>query len=242
MSRTFTFNLTKVLPERQAVLRDQGIPAGADVSTQVLELLDEAMDLFADTGEVKGITAVVSRADFDRIFAGKGANDPQAPLMKIYARAHNLALFALTLGKPVSSRIEQLFGDNNFALGNMLDSIASLAADRAIERLEQGFAQRFAKTGHPEPEHRTLGYSPGYCGWDISGQRALFDALTPEEIGITLNKSSLMTPIKSVSGVLVEGSAQIHVFDPKFNFCRACGSHSCIPRMKQLDKMNTATT
>ncbi|MEE9466166.1 MAG: vitamin B12 dependent-methionine synthase activation domain-containing protein [Candidatus Neomarinimicrobiota bacterium] len=241
MSRTFTIELTKVLPERQAVLREQGIPTGADVPDRILALFDQAMDVFSDTDHVKGITIVVSRADFDRIFTGQGANDPDAPLMKIYSRAHNLALFALTLGKSVSSRIEQLFAENNFALGNMLDSIASLAAERAIEQLEQGFAHRFAKKGHPEPEHRSLSYSPGYCGWDISGQKALFDTLTPDEIGITLNRSFLMTPLKSVSGVLVEGSAQIHEFDPKFSFCRVCRSRSCVLRMRRSSNMPTAT-
>lgn len=241
MSRTFTFELAKVLPERQAVLHDQGVPAGADVPAKISALYDQAMDVFTGTGQVNGITAVASRADFDRIFVGQGANDPQAPLMKIYPRAHNLVLFAITLGKPVSMKIEHLFGENDFALGNMLDSIASLAIDRAIERLEQGFARRLAKGGHSEPDHRTLSYSPGYCGWDISGQRALFTVLNPDAIGVTLNKSFLMTPLKSVSGVLVEGSAKIHQFDPKFSFCRPCRSRSCVPRMKGSKGMATAT-
>ncbi len=240
MSRTFTFDLKNVLPERKSVLSDQGIPTGADVPDRVLALFDQAVDVFAAVGQVKGITATLSRADFDRIFTGEGANDPQAPLMKIYSRAHNLALFAITLGAPVSTKIEHLFGENDFALGNMLDSMASLAIDRAILRLERGFARRYAKEGHPEPDHRTLGYSPGYCGWDISGQKALFATLNTGDIGISLNKSFLMTPLKSVSGVLVEGSAKIHEFDPKFGFCRTCRARSCVPRMRSLKDAATA--
>ena len=57
-----------------------------------------------------------------------------------------------------------------------------------------------------------LRYSPGYCGWHISGQRRLFAHLRPERIGITLHDSYLMEPLKSVSGVLIAGAKEIHAF------------------------------
>ena len=81
---------------------------------------------------------------------------------------------------------------------------------------------------------RTLGYSPGYCGWHIGAQKKLFDRLGPEEIGIRLGESFLMEPIKSVSGVLVAGPAAIHRFRPAFPFCRGCTTHPCRRRMDDL--------
>ncbi len=234
MSRTFKLALDQILPERQAVLGEQGIPTGAKVPDQVSTLYDNALEVFKATGQPAGITARVTRVDFDRIFPGAGDNDPKAPLAKIYPRAHNLSLFALTLGRPVSSKIEGLFAENDFALGTMLDSIASLAADRAVEQLEQAFARGLADQGHSA--HLSLGYSPGYCGWHISGQKRLFDVLHPQDIGITLNDKYLMTPLKSVSGILVEGPAGIHEFDPNFTFCRTCRTHSCVLRMRPAGK------
>ncbi len=236
MSRTFKLALDKLLPERQAVLGEQGIPSGAKVPDQVSTLYDDALEIFKATGQPAGITARVTRVDFDRIFPGTGANDAEAPLAKIYPRAHTLALFALTLGRPVSSKIEGLFAENDFALATMLDSIASLAADRAVERLERDFARELADQGHPAPMHVSLGYSPGYCGWHISGQKRLFDALHPKDIGITLNDSYLMAPLKSISGILVEGPGGIHQFEPNFTFCRTCRTHSCVPRMRPARK------
>jgi hypothetical protein len=43
-----------------------------------------------------------------------------------------------------------------------------------------------------------------------------------------------MTPLKSVSGVLVAGDKEIHRFKPKYPFCKVCQTHSCLQRMKML--------
>jgi hypothetical protein len=77
-------------------------------------------------------------------------------------------------------------------------------------------------------------YSPGYCGWHISGQRALFDRLRPERIGISLNESFLMTPLKSVSGVLIAGPVDSHMFVANFSYCVDCRERSCTERLERL--------
>ena len=83
-------------------------------------------------------------------------------------------------------------------------------------------------------DHTVLGYSPGYCGWHISGQRKLFDYLRPDAIGISLNTSCMMNPLKSVSGVLVTAEPDAHRFKPRFSYCPECKDRSCVERMQQL--------
>jgi hypothetical protein len=77
-------------------------------------------------------------------------------------------------------------------------------------------------------------YSPGYCGWHISAQKKLFEYLKPKEIGISLLESYLMTPLKSITGVLIAGKRTIHIFNADFPFCSKCKNHSCQNRIKQL--------
>jgi hypothetical protein len=113
----------------------------------------------------------------------------------------------------------------------MLDAVASAAADRLADLL----AGRFAAAGH-STNVRVLPYSPGYCGWHVSGQRALFRYLQPEEIGIRLNASCLMQPLKSVSAVLVGGAPDIHKFRPTYSFCDACQDKHCRGRMASMVK------
>jgi hypothetical protein len=83
---------------------------------------------------------------------------------------------------------------------------------------------------------RALAYSPGYCGWHVTGQRKLFKYLRPEEIGITLNASCLMQPLKSVSGVLVVGPGHVHKFQPTYSFCETCREKQCRERIATVLK------
>ena len=112
-----------------------------------------------------------------------------------------------------------------------LDAAASLAADLAAEQLEEEVARR-------NPDLTALRYSPGYCGWHVSGQRALFDELKPGDIGLGLTDSFVMDPVKSVSGVIVVGAPGIHHFKPDFDFCRACTDRTCRERIASLERPN----
>jgi hypothetical protein len=119
----------------------------------------------------------------------------------------------------------------------MLDSVASAAADRLADLLGPWYLSAIAD---PSPEARVLAYSPGYCGWDVSGQRALFEFLRPEEIGITLGDSCLMQPLKSISGVLVVGAGRIHRFHPTYSFCARCQEKQCRERIASLGQRQGA--
>jgi hypothetical protein len=114
----------------------------------------------------------------------------------------------------------------------MLDAVASAAADGLAARLADRFQE---SSGHGSTGDRaTLGYSPGYCGWHVSAQRALFAYLGAGAIGVSLNDSCLMLPLKSVSGVLAAGPSDIHRFTPAWAFCADCRNRTCLVRMRHL--------
>jgi hypothetical protein len=116
----------------------------------------------------------------------------------------------------------------------MLDSAASEGAEQTAAALESSYGESlFSKGGH-DSSIGIMRFSPGYCGWHISAQRKLFEALQPGKIGIELNKSYLMIPLKSVSGVIVTGKKEIFVFDDIFDFCANCDDRSCQDRIKTM--------
>jgi hypothetical protein len=113
----------------------------------------------------------------------------------------------------------------------MLDGIASERAESAANLLGQAFLDSLLQDGEAGPRTRVLPYSPGYCGWHITGQRRLFAFLAPGRIDIELNASCLMSPIKSVSGVLVAGPPPAHAFRNYFDFCPDCTTKDCRERI-----------
>ena len=231
MSQIVHFDIADIIPEQVAVLKEQGISQQTAASERTLRLATEALESFATTAKPIGMMQRISSDEFGGIFAGEGLNDEEAILARIYPRATALALFAVTMGAPISEEIERRFAANDFARGYVLDTVASLATDRAVEVLEGLFDRAESSVQRDHQDITVLSYSPGYCGWHISGQKRLFDVLNPRLIGISLNDSYLMSPLKSASGVLVAGKRDIHMFKPHFGYCQSCRSFSCKERI-----------
>lgn len=228
----------RVAPHRDVALRRQGVPEGHHVSELVEGLVEKAVSLYESLSQPRGIIREISLSGFEETFDGEGLNDLPAPLPEIVKDADGLALFAATLGDPVSEKIQELFKENDPATGCMLDGIASDRAERAATLLADAFLASLLENGEADSEARVLPYSPGYCGWHITGQNKLFAFLNPEQIGISLNASCLMSPIKSVSGVLVVGHPGIHDFENDFDFCFDCADWECRSRIASLFQLS----
>lgn len=237
MSRILEIPVRAVAPDPQAVLELQGLPTGAKPDERLRALLGEACEELARYAAPRGAFTPVSAHEFTPVYAGEGRNEPQTPLASIYPRAHALALFIVTLGEEVSRRIAELFQCTDFALASLLDSAASTSTELAADIVESRFLESLPAppaTATASPAPRALRYSPGYCGWHVSGQRALLARLEPERIGIRLRESFLMEPLKSLSGVIVVGPAEIHDFEASFPFCSACRTRTCRERIRRI--------
>ncbi len=215
------------------VLALQGVPRGARLDGRIAALLGEGISLYESLAEPVGVLEEVDGAEFAEVYAGAGRNEPRTPLAFIHPRAERLCLFAVTVGGAVSLRISELFQAQEFALGAMLDAAASQGAELCAAFLEARYDGLVAERGAPAARSAYLRYSPGYCGWHVSGQKRLFQRLRPEEIGITLRESCLMEPLKSISGVIAGGPADIHDFDNDYPFCAECRGKDCRARIRR---------
>jgi hypothetical protein len=227
MRRRFEWTPPESLPDRAEVLRLQGLPRDGSASPRIAALYEQALAAYLAVAEPRAVVVGLSHEEFAEVFRGEGRNAEKTPLADVYPRAVRLALFVATLGERVSAEIRDLFARNEPALAAMLDSVASAAADRLADLLGP-----LAWAGEPRGDAwRALPYSPGYCGWDVTGQRRLFAHLQPGEIGVTLGDSCLMQPLKSVSGVLVAGPPEIYEIDRSYPFCGECRDATCRGRI-----------
>jgi hypothetical protein len=228
MSTVLDIAVEDILPGVPEILAQQGMPPEAITGNDISAVAEMAQAELKNLLAPAGVLAEVTPAQFEGIYPGQGFNDSNTPLDLIFLRAERLVLFAVTCGQSVCDRIGDLFNDNEFPLGAALDAGASLAADLAAQVAQDMFAVTL------DGEAGVLRYSPGYCGWHVSGQKALFGFLGTQAAGVVLTDSFLMQPLKSVSGVIISGRPDIHRFANDFTFCTTCTGKECRDRIASV--------
>ena len=135
-----------------------------------------------------------------------------------------MALFVGTCGEKVEQHSKALLKDGQNLEGYLVDLIASEIAEEVAAYIHHQIGQDAANAGL----NITNRYSPGYCHWNVSEQQKLFSILGENTCGIELTSSSLMMPIKSVSGIIGIGE---NVEQVGYK-CRVCPDEKCIMREK----------
>lgn len=144
-------------------------------------------------------------------------------------------LFVCTAGIEFQEFQERLMAEGDMVRVFVADAIGSCIAEACADRMEQVLQNSIDKLQWK----RTNRFSPGYCGWHVSEQQMLFpimgtdanilDTERNEPCGVRLTDSSLMIPIKSVSGVIGLGpDVRYHEYT-----CGFCNFEKCYKRKKR---------
>jgi hypothetical protein len=232
MRRVIRLTPREVRPEDADVLRHQGIPPGAAVSPGLRALLRGARAAFDELVAPAAVFDEVSRDEFEAIYSSAAAGG--TPMLDILPLAEALALFAATIGGGMESEIRRRLSAGDAPLACTLDAFASAATERLADLVAREYEDAIGCAERGSSPTRVVPYSPGYCGWDVRGQRSIFDRLQPDDIGIDLNERCCMEPTKSVSGVLVAGSSAAHRVRPVYEFCDTCVTRTCRDRLRAL--------
>ena len=227
MQEIFDISVEEVVPSLRSILSAQGIPSWVQPDERTTHLANDALALYRQKAVPRAMLTEISLEAFETVFEGLGLNQEESPVNSIARTSEDLALFAVTMGEEVSRTIAGMFDGADFALASMLDAAASEGAEMTAQAVENIYRRHLGEIGGFDHTHGTLRFSPGYCGWHITGQKRLFQALGPDRIGITLNESCLMNPIKSISGVIISGRKEIFEFEDVFSFCHDCATHTC---------------
>jgi cobalamin-dependent methionine synthase I len=233
MRKVIEFNVDEVIPNKAEVLDIQGMGSRPNIPARILTLLESALEIFKQMAVPKGLMADLKLADFEAVYEN-GLNSPGNPVQQIFPKADALALFAVTLGSPLTEKASGLFMQGEPALGYMLESVATAGAERLGNLMSQRFLEFLSEKNAQAAGFTVLHYSPGNCGWHLASQKTIFQFLHPDEIGIDISASFHMRPQKSLSGVLIAGPKEIHLFKPDFPQCLQCKTHKCAQRLARL--------
>ncbi|MBN2415766.1 hypothetical protein JXO52_07980 [bacterium] len=107
-------------------------------------------------------------------------------------------LFFATLGHAVCERVREYGAAGKLTEQLVLDAVASETADAVADRLHR---QTVRLEAEAKGFRTTPRFSPGYGDWPLSVQAAFAAACEADRIGVSVDESSFMRPLKTVSAV-----------------------------------------
>ena len=147
---------------------------------------------------------------------------PQQQICGYMKGAEKLALFVCTAGESFTARSHEYNKEGEYLKGFITDTIGSWVVERAMDLIQEKLENAFREL----EMYVTNRYSPGYCNWPVSEQQKLFSLLPEQPCNISLTMSSLMIPIKSVSGIIGIGRK----VKKRGYACGICNNKTCVYR------------
>ena len=135
------------------------------------------------------------------------------------------ALFICTAGVGYEAYQQRLKERGDMVRVFIADALGSVIAEKCADQMEKALQESIDKLGWKH----TNRFSPGYCGWHVSQQQLLFPLFQGHTCGVRLTDSSLMVPIKSVSGIIGLGKDVRHLDYT----CGLCDFKQCYKRKKK---------
>ena len=142
--------------------------------------------------------------------------------------AEAYALFICTAGTEYEEYQKRLKEEGDMVRVFIADALGSVVAEKTADCMEKALQESIDKLGW----NHTNRFSPGYCGWHVSEQQLLFPLFGGDTCGVSLTESSLMMPIKSVSGIIGLGP-QVRHLDYT---CGLCDFKQCYKRKQRIRK------
>lgn len=142
------------------------------------------------------------------------------------SKSSRIVIFTATCGDGIEKFSKSLVKQGHMLEGLIVDIVGSELAEELAEYLYKSIEHHAGK----ENLKITNRYSPGYCNWPVEDQQYLFSLIKDNHCGIELTKSSLMLPIKSISGMIGLGMAV-----KKLAYkCQLCADKNCIMRREKV--------
>lgn len=206
-------------PDRQEILRYAGArTADSDLSVLLEDVLAEGSQLLSGQVCWQVFPLSVKDSEMDLTFGTVISADLAAHLRG----CNHVAVFAATLGIALDRRIAR-YAASAPAKALLLQAFG---AER-VEALCDSFCGLLQETAAADGQTTTSRFSPGYGDLPLAFQRELFRVLDcPRKIGLTLSDSLMMSPSKSVTGIIGIGSG---CRKAEHN-CSRCGKTDCIYR------------
>jgi hypothetical protein len=157
---------------------------------------------------------------FREIFGGSLHSD--SPIYKAAEYWRESEIFIVSIGKYLEDSVQGLYERGELTEALFLDAVGSALVEALAEKLQNEIEKKYlpdqsTNGDRSQITHYAARYSPGYCGWDVAGQEALFGYLADMKLPVSITEAGMMHPRKSISGIMA-----IEKRDPQWNLYAAC--------------------
>ncbi len=185
----------------------------------------EVYDRLPEICDIRGGYAIYDRIDIfpDGRIGIDGTEIETHKRVCVYMKnSEKIAVFICTAGIGFTEQTKRYNGEGEFLKAFTVDSFGSIVVEKAMDKIQADLQAKMRSEGL----EITNRYSPGYCNWKLVGQKQLFALLPENRCRISLTKSSLMLPIKSVSGIIGIGKTVKY----REYTCETCNDLACVYR------------
>ena len=197
----YSYSLDQLTIDQKYLSAMLGFP-GEDLPEPFNEYVFEALSQAPALCNIRGAFCVSGKSAFVSDDKSIVVDGRQFEIGKTVAKelrnSTSIALFVCTAGEGISRLSSELLKGANPVLGYVYDVLGSMIVEAATDLLQEEIKQKAAKDGFAI----TNRYSPGYCKWSVADQHKLFSFFPTGCCGIHLTDSALMSPVKSVSGII----------------------------------------
>ncbi len=188
------------------------------------EIIEKALNQAHRLCNVRGGYKIFNSIEIDTFKESITINDqtflPSKIIITQLKKSTSAALYICTAGAEISMHSNEISSQGDPLLGYVFDVIGSVTVEKAMDKIQKSLELEFLKSNLNISDR----YSPGYCEWSVAEQQKLFALLPDKFCGVSLSDSSLMNPIKSVSGIIGIGAE----LQQKGYQCNWCNDLNCI--------------
>ncbi len=138
--------------------------------------------------------------------------------------ATKVFVFSATVGEAIELRSHELFKENQYTTGLLLDAAATTAVEEVADQVNELLNTKAAKQGFKT----TWRFSPGYGDWPIEIQPELAAIIKASDIGVTVTDSYTLFPRKSVTAIIGLSPQENTALPPQG--CPSCAKLDCESR------------
>jgi len=149
-----------------------------------------------DVQSIPEDTFLFTLFDTSKVKADNGhAASSQAAAAREKGSRTQIVLAICTIGPRLEERVSEYSESGELARALILDAAGSSLAEAVCD-----FAnQKICEMATQKSLYASARISPGYAGWKVEEQEIIFALLPADSIGVSLTKSFMMVPRKSVS-------------------------------------------